>query len=141
VYSLTSAIDGGEWTASRSSRFTTRERAPGTHWIRGWVGPRACLDAVVKRKIPSPCRDSNSRASSAIPLSYPGSSFQYKLRQRHAHSACHHLQYRNEHQSSFWRKFFKVLTACGCSQVCFKKILDQFHYEVKETTHDWPIRY
>jgi hypothetical protein len=30
------------------------KRAPGTHWIGGWVGPRAILDAVVKRKIPSP---------------------------------------------------------------------------------------
>jgi hypothetical protein len=27
-------------------------RAPGTHWIRGWVGPRADLDVVAKRKIP-----------------------------------------------------------------------------------------
>jgi hypothetical protein len=26
---------------------------PGTHWIGGWVDPRAILDAVVKRKIPS----------------------------------------------------------------------------------------
>jgi hypothetical protein len=26
-----------------------RKRAPGTHCIRGWVGPRAVLDAVVKR--------------------------------------------------------------------------------------------
>jgi hypothetical protein len=42
-----------------SGRFTPRERAPGTHWIGGWVGPRARLDAVVKRKIPSPYRDSN----------------------------------------------------------------------------------
>jgi hypothetical protein len=55
---LTSALDGGERSASRSSRFTPRERATGTHWIGGWVGPRAGLDAVVKRKIPSPCRDS-----------------------------------------------------------------------------------
>jgi hypothetical protein len=29
-------------------------RAPGTHWVGGWVGPRAVLDAVVKRKNPSP---------------------------------------------------------------------------------------
>jgi len=42
-------------------RFTLRERAPGTHWIGGWVGPRAVLDAVVKRKIPSPRRESNIR--------------------------------------------------------------------------------
>jgi hypothetical protein len=29
-----------------------RETAPDTHWIGGWVGPRAVLDVVVKRKIP-----------------------------------------------------------------------------------------
>jgi hypothetical protein len=56
---LTSALDGGEWSASHPSRFTSRERAPGTHWIGSWVGPRAGLDAVVKRKTPSPCQDSN----------------------------------------------------------------------------------
>jgi hypothetical protein len=33
----------------------------GTHWIGGWVGPRAVLDVVVKRKIPSPHRESNPR--------------------------------------------------------------------------------
>jgi len=44
---LTSSLDGGEWSASRPGRFTLRERD------RGWVGPRAGLDAVV-RKIPSP---------------------------------------------------------------------------------------
>jgi hypothetical protein len=47
---LTSVLDGGEWSASRPDRFIPKERAPGTHWIGGWVGPRAILDAVVKRK-------------------------------------------------------------------------------------------
>jgi len=37
--------------------FTPRQRAPPTHWIGGWVGPRAGLDAVVKRKIPGPYLD------------------------------------------------------------------------------------
>jgi hypothetical protein len=50
----TLALDGGEWSASHPSCFTRRERAPGTHWIGGWVGSRASLDTVVKRKIPSP---------------------------------------------------------------------------------------
>jgi hypothetical protein len=50
-HSLTSALDEGEWSASRPGRFTPRERAPGTHWIGGWVGPGAVLDAVVKRNI------------------------------------------------------------------------------------------
>jgi hypothetical protein len=38
-----------------------RKKAPGTHWIGGWVGPGAVLDAVVKRKIPNPRRESNPR--------------------------------------------------------------------------------
>jgi hypothetical protein len=41
---LTLALDGGDWSASRPGYFTLRERAPGTHWIGGWVGPRAILD-------------------------------------------------------------------------------------------------
>jgi len=39
THSSTSALDGGEWSASRPGRFTPRERAPGTRWIGGWVGP------------------------------------------------------------------------------------------------------
>jgi hypothetical protein len=55
VHSLTSALDGGEWSASLPVRFTPRERNPGTHWIGGWVDPRAGLNMVAKGKIPSPC--------------------------------------------------------------------------------------
>jgi hypothetical protein len=44
---LISALDGGEWSASHPGSFTRRERAPGTHWIGGWVGPKAGLDTVV----------------------------------------------------------------------------------------------
>jgi hypothetical protein len=58
----------GEWSASRPGRFTPRERAPGTHWIGGWVGPTAVLDAVVKRKIPSPLRESNPRTPIVQPV-------------------------------------------------------------------------
>jgi hypothetical protein len=36
-------------------------KEPVTHWIGGWVGPRAVLDTVVKRKIPSLRRESNPR--------------------------------------------------------------------------------
>jgi hypothetical protein len=57
----TSALDGGKWSALRPGRFTPKERAPGTHWIGGWVGPRAILHAVVKRKSPSPRQESNFR--------------------------------------------------------------------------------
>jgi hypothetical protein len=48
---LTSALAGGEWSASRSCHFTPVERAPpGTHWIEGWVDPRAVLDDMEKSK-------------------------------------------------------------------------------------------
>jgi len=42
---LTFALDGDEWSASRSGRFTPRERTPGTHCIGGCMGPRSGLDA------------------------------------------------------------------------------------------------
>jgi hypothetical protein len=44
---LTSVLDGGEWTASRHGHFTPEGKAPGTHCIGGWVGPRSGLDIVV----------------------------------------------------------------------------------------------
>jgi hypothetical protein len=67
THSLTLALDGGEWSASRPGLFTPRERASGTHWI-GWVGPRAILDAVVKKKIPSPCQELNPRTPIVQPI-------------------------------------------------------------------------
>jgi len=53
---LTSALDGDEWSTSRTGCFTPRERARDStaHWIGGWVGPRASLDEVMKRKFPVP---------------------------------------------------------------------------------------
>jgi hypothetical protein len=65
---LASALDGGEWSASRPGRVTPRERGPGTHWIGGWVDPKDVLDAVVKRKIPSPRRESSPRTSLVQPV-------------------------------------------------------------------------
>jgi hypothetical protein len=32
---MTSALDGGEWSASRPGRFIPGERSPGIHWIGG----------------------------------------------------------------------------------------------------------
>jgi hypothetical protein len=47
---LTSTLDRGEWLASLSTRFTLGVRAPGTHSVGVWVGPRAGLDAVTEEK-------------------------------------------------------------------------------------------
>jgi hypothetical protein len=65
---MTSALDGDEWSALRPGCFTPRERAPGTHGIGGWVSPRAVLDAVAKRKVPSPRRESNPRTPIIRPI-------------------------------------------------------------------------
>jgi hypothetical protein len=58
-------------------RFTPGERTVGTHWIGGWVGSRAGLDAEARRKILCPCRRSNTdgpvRSQTLYCLSYPGS--------------------------------------------------------------------
>jgi hypothetical protein len=48
--SLTLALDEGEWSASCSCRFTPRERAPGSHWIGGWMSLRIGLNGVGNRK-------------------------------------------------------------------------------------------
>jgi hypothetical protein len=48
---LTSGLAGGKWSASRPGRFTNGERAAGTRWIEGLVGPRSGLVEAEKRKI------------------------------------------------------------------------------------------
>jgi hypothetical protein len=48
---LTSAVVGGEWSASQPGRFTPGEGTLGTHWIERLVDPRAGLDNVERRKI------------------------------------------------------------------------------------------
>jgi hypothetical protein len=45
MFFLTSALVGGEWSASRPGSLVFGERVPGNHWIEGWVG----LDYVKKR--------------------------------------------------------------------------------------------
>jgi hypothetical protein len=75
---LTLALVGAEWSASRPGRLT-----PSTHWIGGWVGPRAHQD-VEKRKFftlpglelrPLGCP---ARSQSLYQLHYPGSKLSIK---------------------------------------------------------------
>jgi hypothetical protein len=50
---LTLALDGGEWPVLHPGHFTPGVKTPITHWIGGWVGPKAGLHMVAKEKIPS----------------------------------------------------------------------------------------
>jgi hypothetical protein len=44
------------------------ERAPGTHWIGGWVGLRVGFDAVERRQISGFSQDSNPDPSTIQPV-------------------------------------------------------------------------
>jgi len=46
-----SALDRSERSASHTGRFTLEESTLDTHWIEGWLGPSAGLNAVSKMKI------------------------------------------------------------------------------------------
>jgi hypothetical protein len=63
---LTSALVGGEWSASLPGRFTPEERTPDTHWLGGWVDLSAGIDDVEKRKFfdPTGIRTPTPRSSS-----------------------------------------------------------------------------
>jgi hypothetical protein len=56
---LNSALNGGQWSASRPRHFTSGVRASCTHWIWSWVGPRIDLDAVTKKLHLCPRRELN----------------------------------------------------------------------------------
>jgi hypothetical protein len=81
IHILTSALAGGEWSASRPGRFTSGERDPTNHCIRGGVNPRAGLDDVEKRKfLTLPGLElwplgRPARSQSPYQLRYPGSFF------------------------------------------------------------------
>jgi len=62
---LTSALDGGEWSASRPGRFTPRERAADTHWI-GWVAPEPVWTRWRRGKFPASARTRTTGHSARI---------------------------------------------------------------------------
>jgi hypothetical protein len=72
---LTSVLVGGEWLASRPGRFTPGAKASDTNWIAAWVGPRAGLDGVEKRKFFTllGLELRPARSQSLYRLRYPGS--------------------------------------------------------------------
>jgi len=58
---LTSALNAGDWSATRPGRFTAGERTAGIHWLGSRIGRRTGLDAEVKRKnLPLPGIESRS---------------------------------------------------------------------------------
>jgi hypothetical protein len=76
---LTSAVIGGEWSASHPGPFTPGERAPATLWTGGCVGPTARLDDMEKIKffilwgLELPPLGRPARSQSLYRLHYPSS--------------------------------------------------------------------
>jgi hypothetical protein len=85
TFFLTSAVAGGEWSASRPGLFTPEERVVSTDWIKGWVEPRAGLDDVEWRKFLTVLGlelrpvDRPTRSQSLYRLRYPGSSCNHMM--------------------------------------------------------------
>jgi hypothetical protein len=65
---LTSTLERGECQLHDPTALPRRK----SHWTGGWVGPRASVDAVEKRKIPSTTGNQTPRSQSLYRLSYPG---------------------------------------------------------------------
>jgi len=42
--------------------------SPQSHWMGGWAGPRACLDALEKRNLSCPYQELKSRSSKPQPI-------------------------------------------------------------------------
>lgn len=51
LFLIISTLDGGQWSASHNDCFTFEERAPNTHCRGDWLGSRASLDTLKKRKV------------------------------------------------------------------------------------------
>jgi hypothetical protein len=52
LYVLDIHIIGDEWLVSSSGFiYSPGERSLGTHWLKGWVGPRITLDILMHREI------------------------------------------------------------------------------------------
>jgi hypothetical protein len=80
VYLLVILNLGTRWgwvvSVTPRPRCTPGERTPGIHWIGGWVGPRAGLDAEAWKKIIWACRGPNpDRPARSQTLYFKGSVF------------------------------------------------------------------
>jgi hypothetical protein len=69
---LTSALDGGEWSASRPGRFCTRERAPWYPLVRGLGGPQSRSERGGEEKNSELSPGIELRTQSLYRLSYAG---------------------------------------------------------------------
>jgi hypothetical protein len=94
----------------------SRERIPAALWVGGWADPRAGLDAVARRKNPSPSRESNpdfpARSLVTILTELPLLS--------HCETRVYYDVYRPNAQllSSEWLRGLGLTERCGTLELC-----------------------
>jgi hypothetical protein len=123
-----------ERSGSHPYRFKPGEKVPSNHWMWGWMGPRAGLEAVEKRTISCLCQKSNPNLLAAQPVA-----------SRHTYSAIPAPKLRilpekftkdmvfqrilcgKIHISSFDKMHLRFLTVTGrkwnCSPKCLRYLL------------------
>jgi hypothetical protein len=108
---LNLALSGGEWSVSLPGRFNHREEATGTHWRGNRVGSTTGLEAMQKRPISCPCRESNYNSSVVhiIKAFLEAAGFkciyshQDSLRLKVFMNHCLHTNYRTLTRHDIWR--------------------------------------
>jgi hypothetical protein len=95
-------LTSGEWSDSNPDRFT-----PSIHRIAGWVGPRAGLEAVEKRKLSCSCQESNAGHSARRYTDWAIPAPTETLRSKHKNeiTASNTVKFQNAQCS--WRKRIK----------------------------------
>jgi hypothetical protein len=135
---LTLALVGGKWSASCPGRFTSVERAYGTHWIGGWMDPRAGLDDMEKRKfltlpgLELRLLSRPARSQSLYRLSYPGS--------------VKYILYFIRHYTDLWKmqalylvswKNEEEIGLSCCSEIWHNKLADTKHCHHGSVAKSW----
>jgi hypothetical protein len=83
---LTSVLAGGEWSVSHPGLLISEESVTGSHWIGAWLGPKACLNDLEKRKfLPLPGLEIRSLGRRAPGNTIPTELFWLQLWPIHFH--------------------------------------------------------
>jgi hypothetical protein len=91
------------WVVSFTPRpLYPQGKSSGTHWIGDWVGPRAVLDTVVKRKISSPRRESNPRHFKVLTIIFNYFKTEIKVRKKAPHITCTYYMLHRHLQPEIW---------------------------------------
>jgi len=100
---MTAVLEGVSGHRHAPAALYPRER-PGTHFTRGWVGPRAGLEGGKSRPHRDSIPDRLARSQSLYRLSYPARTRTHTHTHKHthteAHTCVHNLYSQNSHAAT-----------------------------------------